>query len=136
MLKHKVPELDAKGLRKYGLMMAGFIAGLLGLVFPWVWDISYPVWPWVAGGVFLVWSLASPASLRPVYMGWMRMAMAIGGMINYIVLSAVFYMVMLPIGLVMRAMGRDPMVREFDENSDTYRVISKQANKNHMERPF
>lgn len=136
MLKHEIPELDKKGLRQFGLMMAGFIAGIFGLVLPWIWGLSFPLWPWVIGTVFLFWSLAAPASIRPVYSGWMRIAMVIGSVINYVVLAVVFYVVMLPMGLVMRAMGKDPMARKFDEALKSYRVISKEPSRKHMERPF
>jgi len=136
MLKHDIPELDKKGLRQFGLMMAGFIAGIFGLVLPWMWGLAYPLWPWATGVVFLVWAVGSPASLRPMYMGWMKVAMVIGGVINHLVLAVVFYVVMLPMGLVMRAMGKDPMARKFDKTMKSYRVMSKAPVRNHMERPF
>ncbi|MDQ6960285.1 MAG: SxtJ family membrane protein [Mariprofundaceae bacterium] len=136
MLKHDIPELDRKGLRQFGLMMAGFIAGIFGLVLPWIGGLAHPLWPWATGAVFMCWSLAAPASLRPVYMGWMRIAMVIGGVINHLVLAVVFYVVMLPMGLVMRAMGKDPMARKFDRTLASYRVMSKVPGRNHMERPY
>ena len=136
MLKHDIPELNKKGLRQFGLMMAGFIAGIFGLVLPWMWGFIYPVWPWAVGGVLLLWALIAPASLRLVYMGWMKVAMAIGNVINHLVLAVVFYVIMLPMGLVMRIMGKDPMMRRFDEDAESYRVDSKAAHKNHMERPY
>ena len=134
--KHEIPELDARGLRQFGLMMAGFIAGIFGLALPWVWGLSYPLWPWGIGVVFLIWAVGAPASLRPVYIGWMKVAMVIGGAVNYVVLAVVFYVVMLPMGLIMRAMGKDPLMRRFDKDAGSYRVDSKAAHKNHMERPY
>ena len=136
MLKHDIPELDKKGLRQFGLMMAGFIAGIFGLALPWFWGFVFPIWPWGLGVVFLIWAVGAPASLRPVYMGWMKVAMLIGGVVNHLVLAVVFYVVMLPMGLMMRVMGKDPMARKFDRALKSYRVMSKAPGRNHMERPF
>ncbi len=136
MLKHDIPELDEKGLRQFGLMMAGFIAGIFGLVLPWVWVRPYPVWPWVVGMVFLVWSLAAPRSIRLIYTGWMYVAMTIGSIINHIVLAVVFYLVLCPMGLMMRILGKDPMTRKFDKSLKSYRTTTREGEGKHMERPF
>jgi len=135
-MMHDIPELDAKGLRQFGLMLAGFIAGIFGLLLPWIWGFSLPVWPWVVGGVFLVWSLLAPTSMRPVYVGWMRVALLIGGVINRILLGTVFYLVIFPMGIIMRMMGKDPMRRKLDESKKSYRVQTKDAPREHMEKPF
>jgi len=133
---HEIPELDAKGLRQFGLMLAGFIAGTFGLLLPWIWGFSLPIWPWIAGGVFLFWSLAAPASIRPIYIGWMRLAMVIGGIINRLLLGIVFYVVIFPMGSIMRMIGKDPMNRAIDRSNKTYRVLTKKAPREHMEKPF
>jgi len=133
---HEIVELDAKGLRQFGLMMAGFIAGVFGLVLPWLWGKTFPLWPWGVGAVFAVWALAAPATLNPVYRGWMRVALLIGNVINRIVLGVVFFLVMWPIGLIMRLRGKDPMRRTLDADAESYRVPSQSRPSKHMERPF
>lgn len=80
--------------------------------------VAYVLW---GGGVVLslvVW--ADPASARRIYVGWMLAAQPIGWTISHIVLALVFYVVITPIGLVMRALGRDPMQRRFDRQATTY----------------
>jgi len=136
MLKHDIPELDKKGLQRFGLMMAGFIAGVFGMVLPWVWEWPYPVWPWVVGAPLLVWALIAPASMRPLYTGWMHVAMTIGSIITHVVLAVVFFLVLCPTGLVMRMAGRDPMARRIDKSRKTYRIKPREGERIHMERPF
>jgi len=51
-------------------------------------------------------------------------------------LSIVFYLIFLPIGLIMRLFGKDPMKRKFDKSTKTYRVKSKQPSVDHLEKPF
>ena len=73
---HQIPELDAKGLREFGVVTGAIVAGLFGLFFPWVFDRQFPGefpwWPWMFCAVLGGWGLIAPNSLRPVYRGWMR----------------------------------------------------------------
>ena len=88
------------------------------------------------GAIFIVWSMFAADSLRGFYRAWMRVAMVIGTIVNTIVLAVVFYLVITPMGLVMKLAGKDPMRRKFDPSASSYRIISKVADKNHVERPF
>jgi len=74
--------------------------------------------------------------MRGLYNGWMRVAMAIGNVINRIILAIVYFIVITPMGLVMRMMGKDPMHRKLDKSVASYRVISKVRDRDHMERPY
>jgi hypothetical protein len=67
-----IPELDARGLRKFGLTTGAIVAVLFGALIPWAFGLHYPKWPWVLAGVLGLWALAAPATLHPVYLGWMR----------------------------------------------------------------
>ena len=51
-----------------------------------------------------------------------------------ILLGIVFFLVILPIGLVMRLLRIDPMARGFDAESDSYRTVSKQQDAFSLER--
>lgn len=131
-----IPHLDRKGLRQFGLMMAGFVAVVFGLALPWLWGYRYPVWPWIVGVVISCWALVAPVSLRPFYRGWMRIALVIGGIVNRLMLGIVYYGVVLPTGLIMRLRGRDPMRRQWDVQAKTYRIPSETRHREHMRRPF
>lgn len=60
----------------------------------------------VAGGLALG-SIASEPLARAVYRWWMRVALPIGWLTSHLVLGAVFYAGIAPVGLVLRAAGRD-----------------------------
>ncbi len=51
-------------------------------------------------------------------------------------LGVVFFVVILPVALVMKVVGHDPMARKFDDKAKTYRVPSHKALPENMERPF
>jgi len=133
---HEVVELDRKGLREFGLVTGGIIAVLFGLFFPWLLENRFPVWPWVTAGILAAWGLAAPMSLQPIYRLWMKFGLLLSRITTPIILGIVFYLLIFPMGLVMRTFSRDPMMRQFDDAAKTYRVISHKTSKENMERPF
>jgi len=133
---HTIPELDRKGLREFGLVTGGIVAGLFGLFFPWLLEAQIPLWPWAVAGVLAVWALVAPASLRPLYRLWMRLGLLLSRITTPLILGIVFYIVILPVALVMKVVGRDAMARKFDDKAKTYRVPSRKASPQNMERPF
>ncbi|WP_221894730.1 hypothetical protein [Bathymodiolus japonicus methanotrophic gill symbiont] len=66
----------------------------------------------------------------------MAMSLFIGHIINTIILTTVFYLLITPMGMLMKVIGNDPMSRSLDKNPLTYRKESKLFNKNNFERPF
>ena len=64
--------------------------------------------------------LARPEWLRPVYVAWMVLAFPIGWTISQFMLGVMFYGLFLPIGLVFRLIGRDPLHRRRRLGLETY----------------
>lgn len=50
------------------------------------------------------------------------------------VLIGIFYLLVLPVGLIMRILGGDPMAREMDPAATSYRVESRPADPSAMRR--
>ena len=51
--------------------------------------------------------LWQPSLLRPIYVGWLVAAFPIGWTVSHVSLAAVYYLILTPLGLVSRALGRD-----------------------------
>ena len=64
--------------------------------------------------------LVAPTLVRPVYVVWMGLAFPIGWTVSHLMMLAVFYLVLTPIGVGMRLCGRDPMQRRMDRDAETY----------------
>lgn len=131
-----IPELGVKGLREFGLTTGGIVAVLFGLFFPWALDKAIPIWPWVIVTVLWTWALIAPASLNPVYRGWMRFGLLLSSIMTPLIMGILFYLLFSPVALVMRIIGRDPLHRRFDENAVSYRVNSDKPAREDLERPF
>jgi hypothetical protein len=77
---------------------------------------------WGAGGVVSALYALVPPLRRPIYRGWMYAVFPIGWTVSHILLAFLFYVVVTPVGLVMRVAGRDPMTRRFDRGAASYWV--------------
>jgi hypothetical protein len=132
-----IPRLDNKGLRQFGLTTGAIIVALFALLFPWVFDAtSMPLWPWILAGLLWLPALFIPSVLRPVYVTWMKIGHGIGWVNTRIILGVLFYVVILPMGLIMRLLGKDPMARKRDKSASSYRIKSISEAKDRLEKPF
>ena len=135
-MMHAIPELDARGLRDFALKMSAVVAVLFGVILPWLFEFAYPLWPWIFAVVFVAWGFVAPATLRPVYRGWMRVGMAVGIVNSKIILGLMFYVIILPAGLIMRVFRGDPMARRLHTDEASYRVKSTLTRREHLEKPY
>ena len=129
-------DLTDKDLRKFGLTTGAILAGLFGAFFPLLLGRSIPIWPWALGGLLIVWGLVAPATLRPIRRGWLGFGNIMSKITTPIILGLVFYIAVLPTGLIRRMLGRDSMARTLDDSTPTYRVESRKIQTQHLERPF
>jgi hypothetical protein len=64
--------------------------------------------------------LLAPKLIRPIYLGWMLAVFPIGWIVSHLVLAAVYYLVVTPIGMLRRSGGRDPLERRIDPQAKSY----------------
>jgi hypothetical protein len=81
-----------------------------------------PAWPYLfgAGTLFLLLGLVAVLILRPVFLGWMKFAQALAWVNTRLILGIFFYLIMTPVALIMRLVGRDPLQRKFDRAASSY----------------
>ena len=131
----EIPELDKSGLRQFGLTTGAIVAGLFGIVIPYLFDVPWPLWPWLIFAVLASWALIAPTSLRLVYQGWMRFGMLLGKITTPIILTLLFLITIVPGALLLRLFRKDPMRRSLD-GSASYRVKAKQPSVQNLEKPY
>lgn len=104
---------------------AGLWLCVFGLIGAWKLYGSSGVagWPLVVAAAALgVPGLIWPIVLRPVYVAWMGLAFPIGWTVSHLLLAVIYFGVITPIGLILRATGTDPMQRRFEPDAATYWV--------------
>jgi hypothetical protein len=135
-IDHIIPELDRKGLREFGLTTGAVVVAIFGLFFPWLLELDWPVWPWVIAAPLWFLALIHPLSLRRIYRVWMRFGLLASRIMTPLVLGIVFFVMISPMAMIRRLMGKDPMQRALDPNKKSYRVQSIKSPKEKLERPF
>lgn len=133
---HDIPQLDRKGLRNFGLLTGIIIAVLFGLLLPLLRGHGLLLVPWILGGVLGFLALITPNALAPVYRVWMRIGLILGWINSRIILGIIFFLIVTPMGFLMRLFSRDPMTREFELQLETYRVPSQIRKRESMEKPY
>ena len=134
-MKKEIPELDNLGLRQFALVFSAIVAGLFGIVMPLLlghWSAA----PWIVAVGVALWGLLAPSTVRPFYRIWMRFGMIMSAITTPVILGIVFYAVVLPYGVVLRLLGKDPMTRRWDPAADSYRSVSMKPDPSQMKRPF
>lgn len=66
----------------------------------------------------------------------MRFGLIMNAIMSRLILGVVYYLTVLPIGLILKMIGKDSMSSRFDKDALTYRVISQKPNSDQMRKPF
>lgn len=128
--------LSKEDLKKFGIMMGcaflvlGFILFLRKSLF-WCF-----LWP--AGFFFFMLAFAIPMRLKAIYFFWMKLAGVLGWINTRILLSLFFYLVLTPIGLIMRLFGKDLLDRALEKEKVSYwsKREEKDSDPTYYERQF
>lgn len=65
-------------------------------------------------------SLVAPRANKPIFLGLMLLSYPIGFVLSYVIMGFLFYGLITPVGLVFRAIGKDPLNRRLDRDATTY----------------
>jgi hypothetical protein len=125
-----------KQLRQFSLLLAVLLGGLAG----WLTWKSHSAalvagLGTVAAAAGLI-GLLCPGLMRVVYVVWMAAAFPIGWLVSHLLLAAIYYLVITPIGVIMRVCGYDPMQRRFDRQAKTYWKPREDQDKDDTKRYF
>lgn len=111
-----------KDLRVFGLLLPVFFA-VFGLVIGHRTGSSTVTRTvWIAGAALTALYLAAPPVRRPVFLGWSYVTYPIGWVLSHVILGAVYYVVVTPIGTLVRVFAEDPMRRKWDASARSYWV--------------
>lgn len=124
-----------KDLRQFGLLVGGVFA-VIGLWPVVVRDESPRWWAMALGSLLIVLGAVVPQSLKQVHAGWMKVGHVLGSINTKIILGIIYYLLITPMGLVMRLMGKDPMHRALAKEATTYRVVRAPRPRQHMRNQF
>jgi len=112
------PPKTARELRKFALVVSIPLV-LLG---------AYLVWKeWAGGyglvgiaGLLLALAAVLPGALAPIEHIWMKVAFAMSVVMTYVILSLTFFLVITPVGFLVRTFGRGGLKLRFEPERTSY----------------
>jgi hypothetical protein len=109
--------------RSFGIMIS-IALSLVALINYWH-DGRW--WPWAVGiaALLLAAAFLAPVALKPLNWIWFHVGLLIHMVVNPIVMALLFYVAVVPTGLIMRAMGKDMLRLKREPHSDSYWIVRR-----------
>jgi hypothetical protein len=104
--------------RSFGLVMSAALV-VISLLNWWHQGHSW-CWTGAVASLFLGAALFYPAALRPLNRLWLKLGLLLHKVMNPIVMALVFFSTVLPMGLLMRALGKDPLRLRPEPDANSY----------------
>ena len=86
------------------------------------------LWAFILSLVFLVLGVVNSKFLTPLNKLWFKFGILLGSIVSPIVMGAVFFIVVTPIGLIMRLLGKDLLKTSKVKNVSTYWIKRDKQN--------
>jgi|TARA_B100001971_G_C18135728_1_gene507486 large-conductance mechanosensitive channel len=131
-------NLTKKELKQFGIILGILVSIMFGIFIPWIWDLNImPNYYVIGSGIIIIaFSLILPSKVIYIYKPYMKFALFIGNIINFIILGIVFFIVITFVSLLIKLLRIDILNDRYQQSKNTYRINSIKPKKNHFERPF
>lgn len=126
---------DKAALRRFGWQMAIAWPLLFGLLLPWLFSHSLPLWPWLLSALFALTALTVPKALYWPARLWAGFAAKMGWINTRLLLGLVFFLLIWPLGLVLRSLNKLDY-RARPASGDSYWRKSAPIASDNMKEPF
>ncbi|WBU53904.1 SxtJ family membrane protein [Paracoccus sp. SCSIO 75233] len=93
------------------------------------------IWLLLMAALLLAVTLVAPHLLRPLNRLWFRFGLLLGAIVAPIVMALVYFLAFLPIGVLLRIMGKDLLSTRLDPDQTSYWIERKEP-PGSMERQF
>ena len=104
--------------RVFGLIFAGIF--LVIALWPLMSGGGPRTWALIAVVFFTIPALLMPKLLTPLNAAWVKFGLLMHKIVNPILMGLIFFLTVLPTGMMLRVFGKDPMRRKLDTKVDSY----------------
>jgi hypothetical protein len=133
---NKTPEKqpDARELRTFGLLV-GAVFGLIA-VYPLFKGETIRAWSAVISAALIAPAIFFPPLLALPHRIWSMIGHILGWLNTRIILTLLYFAAIVPVSLVLKILGRDPLKLSFDPELDTYREKPEKQGGSDIRRQF
>ena len=120
----KQSTISHKKLRDFGLLIGIGFPFIIGWIIPSISGHLFRFWSlWIGVPLFML-GILRPSLLFYPYKIWVKIGLSLGWINSNIILGLVFLLVLLPISLIMKVFGYDPLKKK-KNNILTFREIKE-----------
>jgi len=118
--------------RSFGIVF--FVVFLIIATYPLINGDELRLWSLIISIIFLLLGLVNSKILNPLNKLWFKFGIFLGKVISPLVMGIIFFLVVTPIGLLMRLLNKDLLNLKFNNNSSYW--IEKTEPKSKMNNQF
>ena len=118
--------------RSFGIVF--FLVFLLISIYPLINNDSIRIWSLVVSLIFLFLGIINSNLLLPLNKLWFKFGIFLGKIISPIIMGIIFFLVVTPIGLIMRLIGKDILNLKYSDYRSYW--IEKTGPKSKMKNQF
>ena len=125
-------DIKISSNKSFGIVF--FIVFLLIGLYPIIHDENIRIWSLIISCIFLVLGFLNSSILTPLNLLWFKFGILLGKLISPIIMGFVFFLVVTPIGLIMRLFKKD-LLKLKKNNAKSY-WIKRSINESSMKNQF
>ncbi len=125
-------EIKISSNRNFGIVF--FIVFLIISLYPMTKNQDIRIWSFTIAFIFLILGILNSKILTPLNKIWFRFGLFLGKIVSPLVMGIIFFLVVTPIGLFMRIIGKDILNLKFNKNESYW--IEKTGPKSKMKNQF
>ena len=125
-------DIKISSNKSFGIVF--FIVFLLIGLFPLIYNENVRIWSLIISFIFLVLGFLNSSILTPLNLLWFKFGIFLGKLISPIIMGIVFFLIVTPIGLIMRLFKKD-LLKLKKSNATSY-WIKRSINESSMKNQF
>ena len=111
-----------------------FVVFLVIALYPLINNEDVRLWSLVVSLIFIILGLLNSQILTPLNKLWFKFGIVLGKIISPVIMGIIFFLVVTPIGLIMRFLGKDVLNLKYHKNKSYW--IEKNGPKSKMKNQF
>ena len=120
---HQKVTITKRTLREFGFIFGVGLPLIIGWLIPLLFGHAPRIWTLYVGLPTLILSVLFPNFLKLPYKVWMKIGLILGWINSKIILGIVFFLILIPISIMMKLFKHDPLNRKQSNNISTYREL-------------
>ena len=125
-------EIKLASNRSFGIVF--FVVFLLIALYPLLKGSDLRIWSLISSFIFLILGLINSKLLTPLNIVWLKFGLFLGKIISPLIMGFIFFVVVTPIGIIMRLLGKDLLNLKYNKKKSYW--IEKTGPKSKMKNQF